>query len=107
MTSNKEALQCFINEMDYTLKDKIKQNREYAPQVFYKNKYTLENIVKDLEKLKKTFKVIRKKDICPTKLYGARDYKTYLWVCEQEQIDKEWILTQEEYNLLNEVFENE
>lgn len=57
MTS-KEELERFINEMDYTLKDKIKANRKYAPQVFYKNKYTLENIVKDLERLEKQDKIL-------------------------------------------------
>jgi hypothetical protein len=39
----------FINEMERTLTDKIKKNRDYAPQVFWKNKYTLEQIVKWLE----------------------------------------------------------
>ena len=34
----------FINEMEQTLTDKIKINRAYAPQVFWKNKYTLEEI---------------------------------------------------------------
>lgn len=34
----------FINEMEYTLKDKDKRNRAYAPEVFWKNKYTLEQI---------------------------------------------------------------
>lgn len=34
----------FINEMERTLNDKNKKNRNYAPQVFWKNKYTLEKI---------------------------------------------------------------
>lgn len=37
-------LTSFINEMERTLTDKIKKNRNYAPQVFWKNKYTLEQI---------------------------------------------------------------
>lgn len=35
----------FIKEMEYTLTDEIKVNRKYAPQVFWKNKYTLEKIL--------------------------------------------------------------
>lgn len=37
-------LHTFICEMENTLKDKNKRNRAYAPQVFWKNKYTLEII---------------------------------------------------------------
>lgn len=35
----------FIKEMEHTLTDEIKVNRNYAPQVFWKNKYILEQIL--------------------------------------------------------------
>lgn len=44
-----EYLTRFINEMEITLTDKNKKNRNYAPQVFWKNKYTLEQIVEWLK----------------------------------------------------------
>lgn len=44
-----EMLHLFICEMEHTLTDKIKANRNYAPQVFWKNKYTLECIVDELK----------------------------------------------------------
>ena len=50
--NRKEAayhLNDFIKEMEYTLTDKNKNNRNYAPQVFWKNKYTLEKILEWLE----------------------------------------------------------
>ena len=42
-------LDLFIKEMEHTLLDKDKRNRNYAPQVFWKNKYTLEQIVELLK----------------------------------------------------------
>ena len=42
-------LHTFICEMENTLKDKNKRNRAYAPQVFWKNKYTLEIIETKLQ----------------------------------------------------------
>ena len=50
--NKKEAIQyldLFIKEMEHTLLDKNKNNRNYAPQVFWKNKYTLELIVEWLK----------------------------------------------------------
>lgn len=54
MSKESDMLHTFICEMENTLKDKNKRNRAYAPQVFWKNKYTLEIIetkLKDYEEL--------------------------------------------------------
>lgn len=48
------ALQKFVKEMNDTLEDKDKRNRAYAPQVFFKNKYTLEQIIEWLKGLEQT-----------------------------------------------------
>ena len=57
-----KILHTFICEMENTLNDKNKRNRAYAPQVFWKNKYTLELIeteLKRLEELEDDFQVLR------------------------------------------------
>lgn len=39
----------FIKEMECTLASKNKKDRAYAPEVFWKNKYTLEEILEWLK----------------------------------------------------------
>jgi len=64
-------------------------------------------LIKSLAKEDKAIKIILSKDIKPTSFYLCKDYETYLWQCKDEGIDKEWILTKEEFNLLKKVFDNE
>ena len=82
----------------------LKELKFNLEDIGYDDNSYLISLCNDIEKELKALEIIKRKDICPTKLYCAKDYETYLWVCEQDEIDKEWILTQEEYDLLNEVF---
>lgn len=42
-------LKTFVSEMSHTLNDKNRKNRAYAPEVFWKNKDTIESIIKWME----------------------------------------------------------
>lgn len=56
-----KILHTFICEMESTLNDKNKRTRAYAPQVFWKNKYTLELIETELKRLEELEKEVQLK----------------------------------------------
>lgn len=101
MTS-KEALEELADEIKYTHNDG--KTLTHYDSVRYN---AIAKDLKKLDKLERAIKIIVRKDVCPTNLYSAIDYDKYKFAVEFDKIDKEWILTKEEFELLKEVFGNE
>ena len=119
-----KILHTFICEMENTLNDKNKRNRAYAPQVFWKNKYTLELIeteLKRLEELEQRFEVLeddfkrvcgkkQKQDEilriikrCPTEITNLIEvYDTWEEYAKDFKQQEKWLKNKAEFNLLKE-----
>ena len=119
-----KKLHTFICEMENTLNDKNKRNRAYAPQVFWKNKYTLELIeteLKRLEELEQRFEVLeddfkrvcgkkQKQDEilriikrCPTEITNLIEvYDTWEEYAKDFKQQEKWLKNKAEFNLLKE-----
>ena len=109
--TGKEALKELYKEREYFWGEKVhhKSNENWSNDIKHydnigHNLIIIENDLERLEKLEEAIEIIVRKDICPTNLYSAIDYDKYKFAVEFDRIDKEWILTEEEFNLLKEVF---
>lgn len=93
-------LMTFIQEMEYTLTDKNKRNRAYAPQVFWKNKFTLEIIRIRLYEVEKKLEILK----FFIKYFHIQLYKDKSGQCFLKTDFALYAITQERYDFLEEAF---
>ena len=62
------------------------------------------SLIEPVEDALKVLDIIKAKDPCMSSVIMCKDYATYIWQCNSDEIDNEWRLTKEEFDLFIRVF---
>ena len=62
------------------------------------------SLIEPIEDALKVLDIIKAKDVRMSYVIMCKDYATYIWQCNSDEIDNEWRLTKEEFDLFIKVF---